>query len=546
MLSNVLIADVSFYEDDPATSRHIDFVKMKSAGVEGVIVRAGQNTWIDASFVQSWKDAKAAGLPRGSYWFLDSRSSMQSQAKIYAGLLEDDAGELPVFVDFEKNPNAAMVTAMQLKEFIAAVQNLLPNKEVMIYTGYWDWKDNVPLSMFDYFKQFGLWIAAYNSSGPTLPAPFTKWDFWQFTDAGEASKYGTEGAVDLSYFNGDLSAFNARFKLNQVIKHTYTRRFDSDVHTVIVPKGSDVRMYASGVRQTVLTMAQKTGAKVAVNGGDYDPYTGDPTGILAVNGLVRSGFEGFMPWLNVTKSNEVQINEYNAGVTPYNAVAGRRMLVVDGKQSDKTSPAWLEVHPKTFFGVTANGELIIITADGRTEKSRGVNLYEGALLLIEAGAVRGFDGGGGGDTTLVIDGQVTNVPIADRTAGELRPVADGVLVFGTIEQTTGESMKYIVKKSARFRSAPTMDTNDTGASSVVGDVFESTVTQIDAHDNVTRMVQYPTGKWLPLVYMGTEFTALQSVTPPPPATDSFPSRYKLTNEDPSHPDFGKSAEYVKV
>ncbi len=45
-MATVIGPDVSFYQDNPGTSRQIDFTKMKeSAGY--VIIRAGQNLWID-------------------------------------------------------------------------------------------------------------------------------------------------------------------------------------------------------------------------------------------------------------------------------------------------------------------------------------------------------------------------------------------------------------------------------------------------------------------------------------------------------------------
>ena len=70
---NVIGPDVSFYEDDPETPQGIDYVKMRaSAGY--VIIRTGQNIWVDSDFKLNWREAKLAGIPRGAYWFYDSRS----------------------------------------------------------------------------------------------------------------------------------------------------------------------------------------------------------------------------------------------------------------------------------------------------------------------------------------------------------------------------------------------------------------------------------------------------------------------------------------
>jgi lysozyme len=50
---------------------------------------------------------------------------------------------------------------------------------------------------------YSLWVAHYtNASNPQLPAPWTKWTFWQHTDKGTLR--GIEGKVDLNWFNGSL------------------------------------------------------------------------------------------------------------------------------------------------------------------------------------------------------------------------------------------------------------------------------------------------------------------------------------------------------
>ena len=60
--------DVSYYNDDDETPQGIDFEKMKLK-VDFVIVRAGQNKWVDLDFTTNWLAAGKAGIPRGSYWY---------------------------------------------------------------------------------------------------------------------------------------------------------------------------------------------------------------------------------------------------------------------------------------------------------------------------------------------------------------------------------------------------------------------------------------------------------------------------------------------
>ena len=95
---------------------------------------------------------------------------------------------------------------------------------------------------------------------------------------------------------------------------------------------------------------------------------------------------------------------------------------------------------------------------------------------------------------------------------------------------------FTVKKSARFRSLPTMTTNDQGASSVVGETFESATTVLDINNPSITMVQHTNGKWLPLEINGVVYTSGEVVTLPPPTESSFVSA-TLTRADGTHVDF---------
>jgi hypothetical protein len=74
MIKNqVIVSDFSFWQDDDYTPYKIDFTTAYKAGLDGTILRAGQNTWIDEDFIDYCRNADKAGLPRGAYWFFDSR-----------------------------------------------------------------------------------------------------------------------------------------------------------------------------------------------------------------------------------------------------------------------------------------------------------------------------------------------------------------------------------------------------------------------------------------------------------------------------------------
>ena len=82
----VLVLDVSKYQGV------IDFLKMFDEGVKGVIIKCGQGYILDPFFLMNWAKAKSAGVPRGSYWFYDSRVDLREQARKWANWIALDQG----------------------------------------------------------------------------------------------------------------------------------------------------------------------------------------------------------------------------------------------------------------------------------------------------------------------------------------------------------------------------------------------------------------------------------------------------------------------
>ncbi|HLO13826.1 MAG TPA: SH3 domain-containing protein [Anaerolineales bacterium] len=218
MARRIIGPDVSFYQDDPATPQEIDFARMNQAA-DFVIIRAGQNLWVDSDFKNNWRRAKEAGLPRGSYWFYDSRGDPKQQADLWFNLLSGDLGELPLFLDLEEAYRGPFTGWQHWKTFLDRIKTLVGSKDVGIYTAYYYWNNNAPLSQpteLEYFHRYPLWIANYGVSEPLVPKPWSasEWLFWQFTSSGDGSSYGAESLeIDLDYFNGDAQAFAKRFNV---------------------------------------------------------------------------------------------------------------------------------------------------------------------------------------------------------------------------------------------------------------------------------------------------------------------------------------------
>ncbi|MBN2117823.1 MAG: SH3 domain-containing protein [Anaerolineales bacterium] len=219
MARQIIGPDVSFYQDDPGTVQEINFERMNQAA-DFVIIRAGQNLWADSDFKNNWRRAKEVGLPRGSYWFYDSRADPRQQAELWVNLLSGDLGELPLFLDLEEAYLGSYAGWQHWKTCLERLKALVGAKEIGIYTAYYYWNSNAPLSQpneLEYFHRYPLWIANYGVSQPLVPKPWdtSEWLFWQFTASGDGLGYGAESLeIDLNYFNGDAQAFAQRFDVS--------------------------------------------------------------------------------------------------------------------------------------------------------------------------------------------------------------------------------------------------------------------------------------------------------------------------------------------
>lgn len=214
ILRLILLLDVSKWQGV------IDFVKMLSAGGDGVFIKCAQGSASDPKFVENWAKAKQAGIPRGTYFFYDSRVDPKTQAAKWWDLIKGDRGELMHFLDLEENYGGPWKGWRNWKICLQEFMRLsgLPASKIGIYTGYYYWIANSPTNLADlnWFAQFALWLAWYTliAEHVKIPKPWTSLLFWQFGTPVEGEKYGVESLeIDQSYFNGDEQAYKQRFAL---------------------------------------------------------------------------------------------------------------------------------------------------------------------------------------------------------------------------------------------------------------------------------------------------------------------------------------------
>ena len=209
--NTIIVPDISFY------SGITNFTVMKAGGAQGVIIRAGQQSYADSKFAEYWAAAKGI-LLRGCYWFYDSRAEPLGQAALFVSLIKDNLPEMEVWLDYEESYGGAWSGWRHFAVFVAEVKRLLPSARIGIYTGYYYWRDHSPdptteAASFQWFKQFSLWLAWYSDASVVkIPAPWASALYWQFTPVGNGPAYGTEAlGLDLSCFQGTQAEFDLRY-----------------------------------------------------------------------------------------------------------------------------------------------------------------------------------------------------------------------------------------------------------------------------------------------------------------------------------------------
>lgn len=177
----------------------IDWTQVADAGKRFVFIKATQGiTETDPHFQANWQGAKAAGLLRGAYHYYQPGDDPVKQAEHFLSVVSLEPGELPLVLDVETlGSQTASELVSGLRIWLAAVQKSTGATPI-VYTdpGFWN-----GLGTSD-FSEYPLWAADYNAEGPVLPAGWTAWAFWQYSESGTVS--GISGPVDLDVFQGNI------------------------------------------------------------------------------------------------------------------------------------------------------------------------------------------------------------------------------------------------------------------------------------------------------------------------------------------------------
>lgn len=183
--------------------------------------------------------------------------------------------------------------------------------------------------------------------------------------------------------------------------------------------GVTSRLGSSG--EYVSKIAKRNNAVVAINGGGFIDRGagGQPSGYVIQNGKViwsrrrgnawAGGTIGFSQEGVMILTKKRGKDAIKQGV--YNGVDFGPFLIVNGKSAEVSGNGGWGVHPRTVIGQRKDGIVVMLTIDGRSASSIGVDLNVAIDIMERYDVYNAANMDGGASTTLVIEGQVKNNPV---------------------------------------------------------------------------------------------------------------------------------------
>lgn len=196
---SVLGIDVSRYQGD------IDWPKVKEAGVEFAVIRAGFRGYgasgimkEDANAQQNYERATEAGLKVGVYFFSQATSVQEAveEAEFLLTIIDGWQLQMPIAYDWECLADDYRTVGMDKRQITDCVKAFCDTMEAegfdtMVYFNPSQSRYQMHL---EELVDYGFWLAMYSDR---MTYEY-KVDMWQYTN--EGSVPGIDGKVDINLF----------------------------------------------------------------------------------------------------------------------------------------------------------------------------------------------------------------------------------------------------------------------------------------------------------------------------------------------------------
>ncbi len=218
----------------------------------------------------------------------------------------------------------------------------------------------------------------------------------------------------------------------------------------IQPLAGSIRFHLGYVptgRVKTSEMCRKAGAIAGINGGYFRMETGGAISFLKVGGKTINAFGRKISDHQAIETGAVVIGsngrlriepsrddaEYEKDANAVDVMVAGPLLINDGKLLPLPPHGR---HPRSGLGITGNGEILMVTVDGRTPQSQGLTYKEMQSLMDSLDCEYAINLDGGGSTTLWVNldgGRVINKPCDNGKFDEEgeRPVANCLMVLSS-------------------------------------------------------------------------------------------------------------------
>ena len=261
-MSKITCVDISEFQQG------INFNKMKNDGIKAVIIRAGygrETSQKDSMFESHYRNAKAAGLKIGVYWYsyADSVNDAEKEAKACLECIKSKSLDMPIYYDLEDNSQVKLgkekLTEIA-ERFCETIKK--SNYRAGVYANL-NWFNNC-LDYDELKRKYSIWLAQYNSVNEL------NCDIWQNSSTGKINGYG--GNIDTNVIFND-SVFSK--SESKVEKPTLTYRVYADGKWYNEVKG--LSNVAGRKKQAISAIALKVSRgkiryRVHLLNGDWLPW----------------------------------------------------------------------------------------------------------------------------------------------------------------------------------------------------------------------------------------------------------------------------------
>lgn len=192
----------------------VDFNRVRSAGIDGVIIRTGfgikNSSQIDRRFEEYYSGAKSAGLYVGAYHYSYAATSAEAaaEADFMLEIIKGKSFELPVYGDFEEQSRLSRtVCDSMVSAFCDRLEAAGAWAGIYSYDSFF--RDKLSA---DKPKRYTAWVARVENIFPKcVPSAYV--GIWQHSWKGRIG--GVNGDVDMDYCFKDFPALIRRTGLNK-------------------------------------------------------------------------------------------------------------------------------------------------------------------------------------------------------------------------------------------------------------------------------------------------------------------------------------------